>query len=242
MKTIFYYAYIGDDSTPIEDLMWRLDYINNQMEFISYLAKQCNITSLFTVATLPKQCDGMFMQIATKHNFCIYTKFTSRINQFEYPGFAAIKDFADSAHPEHLIYYSHSKGSANRSNRSLGIFNYHQVININCDVIARLQQKDIVKAGLYPSKTGFLWHNFFWVKANYLTKKIIKASLDRHYFESLIGGDGDDTSHKTMGTLYIKPPEGNFKIMEHYEAKDILGKKELDHIYNEHISFKPYNQ
>lgn len=239
MKTIFYYAYIGDDSTSAEDLMWRLDYINNQMEFISCLARKNNINSLFTVATLPKQCDGMFMHIATKHNFCIYTKSISRENQFEYPGFAAIKDFADSAHPEHLIYYCHSKGSANRSERSLGIFKYHQVININNNVIARMQQHDIVKAGLYPSKSGFLWHNFFWVKANYLTTKKIKLSSDRHYYESLIGGDCNDISKKILGTLFIKPPSGDFKILENYDAKDILGKKELDQMYNEHISIRP---
>jgi len=239
VKTIFYYAYIGDDSTSVEDLIWRLDYINNQMEFISCLAKKNNINSLFTVATLPKQCDGMFMQIATKHNFCIYTKSISRENQFEYPGFAALKDFADSAHPEHLIYYCHSKGSVNKSERSLGIFKYHQVININNEVIARIQQHDIVKAGLYPSKSGFLWHNFFWVKASYLATKQIKLSSDRYYYESLIGGDCNSISKKTLGTLFIKPPSAEFKILEYYDAKDILGKKELDLMYNEHISIRP---
>ncbi|WP_447515436.1 hypothetical protein [Escherichia coli] len=239
MKTIFYYAYIGDDSTSAEDLMWRLNYIDNQMLFISCLARKNNINSLFTVATLPKQCDGMFMQIATKNIFCIYTKSISRENQFEYPGFAAIKDFADSAHPEHLIYYCHSKGSANRSERSLGIFKYHQVININNSVIARIKQHDIVKAGLYPSKSGFLWHNFFWVKASYLATKKIEVSSGRHYYESLIGGDFNDISKKTLGTLFIKPPSEDFKILDCYDAKDILGKKELDLMYNEHISIKP---
>lgn len=181
----------------------------------------------------------MFMQIATKNNFCIYTKSISRENQFEYPGFAAIKDFADSAHPEHLIYYCHSKGSANRSERSLGIFKYHQVININNSVIARIKQHDIVKAGLYPSKSGFLWHNFFWVKASYLATKKNEVSSERHYYESLIGGDFNDISKKTLGTLFIKPPSEDFKILDCYDAKDILGKKELDLMYNEHISIKP---
>lgn len=239
MKTIFYYAYIGDESTSIEDIAWRLKYISDQMEFISTLAKKNNITSLYTVSTLPTSCDGLFTQIATKFNFCVYTKCTSRENKFEYPGFAAIKDFATSAHPDHLIYYCHSKGSVNKSERSLGIFNYHQVININTDVIDKLSQHDVVKAGLYPSKSGFLWHNFFWVKASYLATKKVNLSSNRHYYESFIGNDADSMNKKTLGTLFIKPPSGEFKILEYYEATDILGKVELDKMYFAHTSYMP---
>lgn len=219
--------------------MWRLQYISDQMSFISTLAKKSNISSLYTVATLPKQFDGVFMQLATKHNFCVYTKCISRENHFEYPGFAAMKDFADSAHPEHLIYYCHSKGSGNRSERSLGIFKYHQIINISKDVITKMQEESIVKAGLYPSKSGFLWHNFFWVKAKYLTTKKINISSNRYYYESLIGEDENNDPQTTLGTLYLKPPGGEFEILNHFEAKDILGKPALDLMYSQHISITP---
>ncbi|MDF7702773.1 hypothetical protein, partial [Enterobacter hormaechei] len=134
MKTIFYYAYVGDTSTSPDVLQWRLKYIDEQMEFISQLAKRNNINSLFVVATMPEESDNAFIKIATKHNFCLYTKLVSRENCYEYPGFSAIRDFADSAHPEHLIYYCHSKGSVNVSDRARGVFKYHQVININNDI------------------------------------------------------------------------------------------------------------
>jgi len=176
------------------------------------------------------------MQIATRYNFCIYTKLISRENCYEYPGFLAIRDFAESAHPEHLIYYCHSKGSVNIGKRAKGIFKYHQVININNDVTARLlEEKNLLKAGLYPSKTGFLWHNFFWVKAGYLKTKEIRKSENRYYYESVIGGDKNE--YKTvLCTLYIKPPDETFKILEYFDAKDILGNPALDIMYNQYIT------
>lgn len=236
MKTIFYYAYLGDSSTSADDLIWRLKYISDQMAFISALAKKNNINSLYTVATIPKEYDGIFMQIATKYNFCVYTKFISRENCFEYPGFAAIKDFAESAHPEHLIYYCHSKGSVNISDRSLGIFKYHQIINISNHVTDMLAaESHFVKAGLYPSRKGFLWHNFFWIKASNLVTKKINKSSDRYYYESLIGTD--DYGYKSvLGTLFMRPPRESFNILEYFDAQDILGKPALDAMYNEHIS------
>lgn len=237
MKTIFYYAYIGDDTTEQDDLKWRMDYIDEQMDFISTLAKKNNITSLYTVATMPKECDERFTEIATRHNFCVYTKLISRENCYEYPGFISMRDFAESAHPEHLIYYCHSKGSVNSSLKARGVFKYHQVININDDVTEILKNKShIVKAGLFPSETGFLWHNFFWVKARYLKTKNIKKSSNRYYYEALIGGDKGEYRN-VLCTLFINPPRKDFRMLDYFESKDILGKPALDLIYKEHISF-----
>ncbi len=240
MKTIFYYAYVGDSSTSANDIQWRLQYINEQMAFISTLARKNNIYSLFVVATIPEEHDSALIKIATEHNFCLYTKLTSRENCYEYPGFAAIRDFAESAHPDHLIYYCHSKGSVNISERARGVFKYHQVININAHITNTLEtEKKFLKAGLYPSKTGFLWHNFFWIKAGYLKTKTIKKSSNRYYYESLI--EDNEEGHKSvLCTLFIKPPREDFEILEYFNSSDILGKTALDIIYNEHIAIDIY--
>jgi hypothetical protein len=62
--------------------------------------------------------------------------------------------------------------------------NYKQIINIF------EKNHNVSKVGSFPSTSGFIWFNFFYVRGTYLKKcKDPIITKDRYYYESYLGND-----------------------------------------------------
>ncbi|MGU5694983.1 hypothetical protein [Aeromonas veronii] len=189
VKCIFYFAYFGSENEIDDVIQSRADYIEKQLLFLSKKCDENNVNMRFIVATIPERLYSTLLHIAKKYDFLIYSKYIQQVNNYEHNGILSCIEFAKK-NPDTLIFYCHSKGSANNNELSMGIFKYHVQINLSWDLTYLLMNDDLYKAGLFPSKGGWLWHNFFWVKSSYLRNKTLKPDGTRHYYESFIGDKG----------------------------------------------------
>lgn len=217
-KCIFYFAYFGDEQECLSTVIDRYTYIASQLQYLSNLCDENNIQQRFLVATIPDKLHSALFYMAREYKFNICHQFTSNENSFEYPGIAACTSFAKQ-NPSAIIYYCHSKGSVNRTKLSMGIFKHHCSINLAYNLDEFISAHDKYKAGLFPSEYGWLWHNFFWVKASYLMNKEVQKSPRRHYYESFIGEQTyrNTLAHKNvMSTL----PDSFFIEQSQLSKKD----------------------
>ena len=90
-------------------------------------------------------------------------------NEFEYPGLKLVHDLAVKYPDSNLIYF-HTKGMSHkyhsRALEEITIFtktfeNWRRNIQI-------LNQPQINKVGLFPSRRGWIWFNFWYAKGQYL--------------------------------------------------------------------------
>jgi hypothetical protein len=110
---------------------------------------------------------------------------TSFVNQFEYPAIKLIHDLA-MQYPESTFLYFHSKGMTHnlhsRSLREVLLFtktfeNWRKNIQL-------LNKENKQKAGLFPSKEGWIWYNFWYAKGKYIAQcSEPEITDDRYYYE-----------------------------------------------------------
>jgi hypothetical protein len=74
--------------------------------------------------------------------------------------------------------------------------------------------KNINKIGLFPSETGFIWYNFFWVRGSYIKNTPLICS-DRFYYEHYIGLHANEESGNDCYSLF-----GN--TVKCYSQPDVL--------------------
>lgn len=125
-------------------------------------------------------------------------------NTYEYTGIKKVWDLGNILNNENhitsdiepknkLILYFHGKGISKMENKfirekdELNIFKY--VINTYKQLLFWFpSMPDIYKSGLYASKKGFIWYNFWWIKSNYI--KFLREPIittNRYYYESWLG-------------------------------------------------------
>jgi hypothetical protein len=112
----------------------------------------------------------------------------SYINQFEYPGLMLLYNLAQE-YPDEIMFYFHSKGmvfnnpgpSRNEFEKSTlrGTLYYYQ------RAISAFDAINVNKVGLWPSKKGHIWVNFFFIRASCL-KIPPKITSDRWWYEEYI--------------------------------------------------------
>jgi hypothetical protein len=126
------------------------------------------------------------------------TTYKHPVNHFEYPGILRLweegqADFPGVQPEDHYLLYFHAKGMFNgrsdgviRTENNLMLSNL--VIKPWRNITARFQNDpNVNKAGYAPSEAGFVWYNFFWVRASKL-RKIRRPILqnDRMYYEGWV--------------------------------------------------------
>jgi len=133
-------------------------------------------------------------------------------NRHEYPGIRLVWDIAnDTVDPKNtLILYFHAKGITHNPNSGgeripINRLLTDTVIKPWKDIVNRFERDPAVnKAGYATSHDGFLWYNFWWVRASYVVgceRPILTGR--RHYYEDWLAKlkDGSDVRAQEPGKL-----------------------------------------
>jgi hypothetical protein len=126
-------------------------------------------------------------------------------NLFEYPGIKKVYDLALINKNKILIYF-HSKGMVfhNRGrNNTEKLLTNNLFNNWENTLSIFMNNNDVNKIGLFPSDDGFIWYNFFWVRAEYVTKLEKPIITDnRYYYESWLNSLTNSQSLYDSYSLY----------------------------------------
>jgi hypothetical protein len=209
-KTVVYYGYLGEEGTEEDVLRKRLGFMETQLkwlaELIAPLSEQVDVLVAYLA---PKAWDDAVRAAASRRGFRIDPACAAdeeRRNRFEYPGFRAMKALAQASAPDDLIYYCHSKGIVQLSPTKMGLFRLHTEVGLTADLGTMIADPTITRAGIFPSKRGWCWHNFFWVKAGHMAGLAVEESTDRYHFEALIGDYDDIEGYKGVLPLIDRLP------------------------------------
>lgn len=209
-KSVVYYGYLGEEGTDDEILRQRLGFMEVQLQWLADLITLSPEPIDVLVAYLaPTPWDDAVRAIASRRGFRIDPACSAddeRRNRFEYPGFRAMKALALTAAPDDLIYYCHSKGIVQLSPTKMGLFRLHSHVGLTADLSAMIADPAITRAGIFPSKRGWCWHNFFWIKAGHMAALPVEESADRYHFEALIGDYDDIEGYKGVLPLIDRLP------------------------------------
>jgi hypothetical protein len=117
--------------------------------------------------------------------------YKSETNEFEFPAIKLVHELAMKNSDRTFLYF-HSKGMThNLHSRSL------EEITIFTETFERwrrnlqlMNQKNVDKMGLFTSKTGWIWYNFWYAKGAFIsTLPTPQPSSDRWVYESWLGGE-----------------------------------------------------
>ncbi|WP_184543653.1 hypothetical protein [Mucilaginibacter sp. FT3.2] len=107
-------------------------------------------------------------------------------NQYEYPAIKLLHDLA-TQHPDNKFLYFHSKGMThNLHSRSLEeIMLFTKTFEKWRRNLQFLDKAGIEKVGLFPSKEGWIWYNFWYANGKYLSGLLQPEISDfRYYYEA----------------------------------------------------------
>ena len=181
--TVIYFAYINAERQWGKLITAQLQDLNS-----SGLAGKASVRIVLTAE------NGKLLNQATR----VVKKLMPRArihrflgNNYEYHGIRLVWDIARQV-PDpsnHLILYHHSKGMVN--NR-VGDVRTSQNLLLTKTVVLPWRQivqrfvttPKLMKAGYASSRQGFMWFNFWWVRASY-AKNLVKPLLtdNRYYYE-----------------------------------------------------------
>jgi uncharacterized protein YfiM (DUF2279 family) len=198
-RSIVYFAYLGEDGTDAELSRRRLSFMDGQMRWLAALVGGSGQRiEVFVAYVAPRDRDDDVHRLVAGHGFRVDPGSISdnRRNRFEYPGFRAMKALAGRSHPEALIYYCHSKGIVELAAHKMGIFRLHTRIGLTADLGLLAEDPGVTRAGLFPSRFGWCWYNFFWIKAGYMAGLSVEEAADRYHYEALIGRRGDKQAYR----------------------------------------------
>jgi hypothetical protein len=238
-KIIIYNCFLGTDLEDLSEVLPRFSYVCKQLGFLHQLViSSCrnNDAKVVVVGTFPTCLTDALESVCVGFGFSLDYNYISRVNVFEFIGFKALHRYASNLNTDDLIFYCHSKGVVNKGakERGMGIYKLHLIANLFADVDSVFAVPNILKAGLFPSRFGWLWHNFFWVRTSYMAGKSIEVSSRRHHYEDLIGDHKNPQAFKAcFSTL---PPVVSFFIgaqKDFFESLDINGNFGLIRLYDE---------
>ena len=124
-------------------------------------------------------------------------------NLYEFPGLIKIRELA-LINPNKIFIYLHSKGMVNwnpSQHRTLVEQKLTKSTFLDWDTTLFIFQNfpEIQKAGVFPSKDGFMWFNFWWARGSYLIScspieiPINLVENDRFICEFWLGANGSNT-------------------------------------------------
>jgi hypothetical protein len=166
---------------------------------------------------------------------------TSFVNQFEYPAIKLVHDLA-MQYPESTFLYFHSKGMThNLHSRSLQeMLLFTKTFENWRKNIQLLNKENKQKAGLFSSKEGWIWYNFWYAKGEYLAKcSEPEISDSRYYYEAWLG------SANLKSALPINDCLNLFKIKnvskQHFNPVEAdIYKENLMEKFFSHADFKEF--
>jgi hypothetical protein len=229
---LFFQVYIGNEEEAESDCLDRLNYFDAQAAFIFHLLRYNNLDhKVKLVVTAPSPVDASVWSVANKYGFEIFQDLILRENNFEYPGFNAMKVCAEQYQEDALFLYSHSKGIFNRRPAQMKIFRMHMEILLSCPVDSIFTKSSVAKACLFPSRFGWAWHNFFWIRASYLKQIELSRSPNRHYYESVIGERNNPSGHRKCFSLarYVPGLDRSF-VQPFYQSRELNRNRSLNSI------------
>lgn len=209
VRSIVYYAYLGDEHSPDDLVGQRLAFMERQLGWLSDLVRGMNERADVLVSYVaPRRWDVDLDRTVRNHGFAVDPESVraDRRNTFEYRGFTAMKALAQVADPNRLIYYCHSKGIVHLEEYKMGIFRLHTHVGLTADLTALIEDPDLTRAGLFPYKFGWCWYNFFWIKAVRMAGLPVEEAADRYQFEALIGDRGDKEGFRGVLSLLDQVP------------------------------------
>jgi hypothetical protein len=198
-RSIVYFCYLGEEGTADESLPGRAAFMESQLQWLSGLAHASGHRfDLIIAYVAPRGWDAVVHDLAGRYAFRIDARSVEadRINRFEYIGFSALKALAENSDPEHLIYYCHSKGIMQLSPTKMGVFRFHTKVGLTAKLDQLITDPRLTRATLFPSKFGWCFYNFFWIKAGYMASLDVTESSDRYYFESLVGDPSNKEGYR----------------------------------------------
>lgn len=209
-KHVVYFAYLGgDEGTEYEVVRRRLSFMENQLSWLARLVEQSGESiEVLMPYVAPRAWDADVHRVASRHGARIDPESvrSDRFNRFEYEGFRALKALAARSAPDTLIYYCHSKGIVQLAESKMGLFRLHTEVGLRASLDRLVQDAALNRAGLFPSRFGWCWYNFFWIKAGYMAGLPVVESLDRYHFEALIGGPRDKEAYRFVLPLIDRLP------------------------------------
>lgn len=208
-KSVVYFAYLGDEGTDAGLIERRLAYMDRQLMWLSDLieASRDRIEVLVPYVA-PRAADAEVHRAILRHGFRIDPESirSDRRNRFEYPGFRAMKTLAGESAPDDLIYYCHSKGIVQLAESKMGLFRLHTDVGLTADLDKLTTSPNLTRAGLFPSRGGWCWYNFFWIKAGYMAGLTVNEAADRYHFEALIGDYDNKEGYRGVLPLIDRLP------------------------------------
>jgi hypothetical protein len=214
-RSVVYFAYLGEEGTDAGVVRQRLSFMGRQLQWLSDLieASQDPIEVVVPYVA-PRAWDADVHGAIARHGFRIdpASIHSDRRNSFEYPGFRAMRTLAEGAAPDDLIYYCHSKGIVQLAESKMGLFRLHTDVGLTADLGLLTTDPNLTRAGLFPSKWGWCWYNFFWIKAGYMAGLTVQESADRYHFEALIGDYDDKEGYRGVLSLIDRLPFENSGI------------------------------
>jgi len=208
-RSVVYFGYLGDEGTDDDLLGQRLAFMDRQLRWLSDLIEMLGGgIEVLVPYVAPLAWDGEVERVVSRYGFRIdpTSVLADRRNRFEYPGFRAMKALAETRAPGDLIYYCHSKGIVHLDEGKMGIFRLHTEVGLTADLQRLTGNPKLTKAGLFPSRLGWCWYNFFWVKAGHMAGLAVEESADRYHFEALIGDRNDPEGYRTVLPLVDRLP------------------------------------
>lgn len=208
-RSVVYFAYVGEEGTEAALVQRRLGFMEQQLQWLAALAGPQAMPVLVPYVA-PRDWDAAVHGLVARYGFAIdpASVAAERHNSFEYPGFRALKALAEASVPDDLLYYCHSKGIVQLSPAKMGLFRLHTHIGLTADLAPLSADPERTKAGLFPSRWGWSWHNFFWIKASEMARRTVTPSADRYQFEALIGDPADAEGYRRVLPLTDRlPPE-----------------------------------
>jgi hypothetical protein len=221
-KILFFFLYIGDNLSSIEEVDKRILHAKKEMNCLSEVINGSNVfDEKYLIPVAPSTYDRIIRNITTYHNLEIYKDNIYNVNMYEYPAFLAMKEKA-LENSNSLFFYAHAKGTGNPSPDSFNIFKLHVSRLLASDIDNIFLDKKINKVGLFPSMEGWLWHNFFWVRSDYLINKELIITDNRYKYESYIGEAKDINNYKTcFSPLSLGERLGEFETKQYYHPDDL---------------------
>lgn len=229
-KIFFFFVYLGDKDSTDEEVQKRLPLIIKEFELLnSTLANKKVFDTKFLISVAPKRYHHLIRCLAEEYDFTLYKDDIGETNLFEYPAFLAMHEMSNE-YPDSLFCYAHAKGSGNRDPHSFDIYKLNIEMLLVDNVESFFSNKEIQKVTLFPSEHGWAWHNFFWVRSDYINKKELIITDYRYYYESFIGEIGNPFGFKQCISPW--PTDFNFngfEVKEWYVPDDL---SEMVYLFN----------
>lgn len=207
--SIVYFGYLGDEATDDAAVRPRLAYMDGQMRWLAQLvAALPGGAQVLIPYVAPRRWDEAVHARIAAHGFAVdpLSVAAERRNSFEYPGFRALKALAETLPADEPIFYAHSKGIVELAHSKNGLFRLHSHLALTADLDALRRDPTLTRAGLFPSRYGWCWYNFFWIKAGHMARLAVEESEDRYAFEALIGDRSDTEGFRGVLPLIGRLP------------------------------------